>query len=114
MEDKMSKFFLAIFFAAIICASCAASIGPHGASIAIGPPLPVVVELSDPYYYHGGYHYYYDNDRWYYSQSRGGPWRDLPRDRYPREIRYKDEKGGKDWKYDKHKRDKKDWKHDKD
>ncbi|MHB8828614.1 MAG: hypothetical protein ACYC6Q_03660 [Syntrophales bacterium] len=48
------------------------------------------MELEDPYYAYGGYHYYYNNDQWYYSRSRGGPWVDLPRDRYPKEVRYKD------------------------
>lgn len=54
------------------------------------PPLPPVVEIgAEPYYYQGGYHYFYDNDRWFYSQSRGGPRAELPRDRYPKEVRYK-------------------------
>ena len=85
----MKKLLLTLIFAAFMCVSCAATVGPHGASIAIGPPLPHTVELVDPYYAYGGYHYYYNNDRWYYSQSRGGPWIDLPRDRYPSEVRFK-------------------------
>lgn len=117
---------LDLIVAVFLCMSCAVSFGPHGASIAIAPPLPLSVELVDPYYVHGGYHYYYHSDRWYYSQSGGGPWIDLPRDRYPREVRYKgksyerdggDERGeggDKDWKYDKGKRNDKGWKHDKD
>ena len=62
-------------------------------------PFPIVVELADPYYVHGGYHYYHNNDQWYYSQSQGGPRVHLPRDRYPKEVRYKG-KGqdkGKGW-----------------
>ena len=97
MEDKMKKLLLTLIFAAFMCVSCAATVGPHGASIAIGPPLPHTVELVDPYYAYGGYHYYYNNDRWYYSQSRGGPWIDLPREHYPREVRFKGKSDERDW-----------------
>jgi len=89
MEDTMKKLSLALLLAALLCAACIMTAGPHGAGIAIAPPLPIVVELNDPYYEHGGYHYYHNNDQWYYSQSRGGPWVNLPRDRYPKEVRYK-------------------------
>ena len=99
----MKKLCFALLSAAFLCAACVMTPGPHGAGIVIAPPLPVVVELADPYYVHGGYHYYHQNDRWYYSQSQGGPWKDLPRDRYPKEVRYKEKKGkghdqGKGWK----------------
>ena len=100
MEDMMKKILFTLFLATLLCAACVMTAGPRGTSIAIAPPLPLVVELTDPYYVHGGFHYYYDNDRWYYSQSQGGPWTDLPRDRYPKEVRHKD-KGydqGKGWK----------------
>jgi len=97
MEDKMKKLFFTIIFAAFMCVSCVAAVGPHGTSVAIVPPLPLIVELGDPYYFHGGYHYYYHSDRWYYSQSKGGPWIDLPRDRYPREVRYKGRSDERDW-----------------
>lgn len=67
--------------------------GP-GVSVGIGiavPALPLVVELgSDPYYRQGGYTYFYDSDRWRYSESRSGPWVDLPRSHYPRETRFRD------------------------
>jgi hypothetical protein len=46
--------------------------------------------------YYNNYHYHYRNDRWYYSNSRSGPWVDLPRDRYPKEVGFKgrgDERG---------------------
>ena len=85
----MKKLSLALLLAALLCAACVMTAGPYGAHIAIAPPLPIVVELNDPYYEHGGYHYYHNNDQWYYSQSRGGPWVNLPRDRYPKEVRYK-------------------------
>lgn len=113
VEDDMKQILLPIIFAALFCVSCAAYIGPHGASVAIAPPLPVTVELVEPYYVYGGYHYYYDNDRWYYSQSRDGRWIDLPRDRYPKEVRYKGKGHDKDWKDDRGRGHDKDWKEDK-
>lgn len=122
----MKKFLVVLVSTAFMCISCAASIGPRGTSITIAPPLPVTVELFDPYYTYGGYYYYYHSDRWYYSGSKSGPWRDLPRDRYPREIRHKGKDHGKDWghergeeaekdkRYDRGQRDDKKWKRDKD
>ncbi len=63
----------------------------HGEAMLLAPPLPPLVVLeTEPYYVQGGYHYHYQNDNWYYSRSRSGPWNNLPRDRYPREVRYKD------------------------
>ncbi len=54
-------------------------------------PLPAVVVLgADPYYYQNGYYYYYQNNNWSYSQSRSGPWRELPRSHWPKEIRHRD------------------------
>jgi hypothetical protein len=95
MEDMMKKLWLTLLLAAFLCTACVLAAGPRGAGVVIAPPLPVVVELADPYYVHGGYHYYHSNDRWYYSQSQGGPWIDLPRDRYPKEVRYKGRGKGK-------------------
>jgi hypothetical protein len=64
--------------------------GVRGRAVVFAPPLPPVVVIDiEPYYYHQGYHYHYDNNRWYYSKSRKGPWKDLPRDRYPKETRFK-------------------------
>lgn len=96
----MKKLWIAVLLSAFVSAGCVLTAGPHGASLAIAPPLPVVVELTDPYYYQGDYHYYHNNERWYYSRSRGGPWVELPRDRYPREVRYKGRGGdqGRGWK----------------
>ena len=70
--------------------------GPHGESFAIIPSLPVSVELvdTDPYYYQGGYYYYYHDNSWFYSHSRGGPWSNLPRDHYPRDVRFKNQGNG--------------------
>ena len=99
MEDMMKKLWFTLLLSSLMCASCMIAAGPHGASIGIAPPLPIVVELADPYYFQGGYHYYHNNDQWYYSQQQGGPWVDLPRDRYPKEVRYKgkDQDKGKGW-----------------
>ncbi len=71
--------------------------GRHGRPTLLVPPLPPVVMLeSEPYYVQGSYHYHYQNDRWYYADSRSGPWSALPRDRYPREVRYSDGGRGRD------------------
>ena len=73
-------------------AGCFVVPGPRGGGVAVVPLLPPIVVLgSEPYYEHSGYHYYYREDgNWSYSQSRGGPWVTLPRDHYPREVRFKD------------------------
>jgi hypothetical protein len=78
---------------ALACVSCVAALGPHGTSVAIAPPLPAVVALVDPFYVHGGYRYYYHQERWYFAAPKGGGWIDLPRDRYPREVRFKKGQG---------------------
>lgn len=64
----------------------------------VAPALPVIVELDVvPYYYSGYYYHYHPRDhRWSYSPSRTGPWKVLPPDRYPKEIRYKDRDRGRD------------------
>lgn len=65
--------------------------GPRGGSLALVPLLPPIVVLGpEPYYDHGGYHYYYRDGGWSYSHTSGGPWGALPRDHYPREVRFKD------------------------
>ena len=80
---------------ALVLSACAVTPTGYGLEISVAPPLPVVLELgSEPYYVQGGYHYYYDNNRWRYSNSRSGPWTDLPQDRYPRETRYRGQGGG--------------------
>lgn len=86
----MKKLWFTLILAVFLFAACVMTAGPHGASVAIAPPLPVVVELTDtPYYFHSGFHYYFDNDRWYYSRNQGGTWIDLPRKHYPKEVRYR-------------------------
>lgn len=87
----MHRTLYAALLAALLPTAC--YVVPAGPDYVVAPALPVVVELGvEPYYYHSGFHYYYhDHDhRWSYSRARTGPWKALPRDRYPREIRYKD------------------------
>ncbi len=68
---------------------------PPDGTLMVAPPLPAIVWLdTGPYYYSEGYTYYYHNSSWNYSNHRGGPWRELPRDRYPREVRHRDRDGG--------------------
>lgn len=58
--------------------------------VVVAPALPVIVELDvEPYYYQHGYYYYYDSNHWRYSNSRSGPWAELPRSHYPKETKYK-------------------------
>ena len=82
----------------LILAGCLIVPGPRGGGVVLAPPLPPIVVLdAEPYYVHEGYYYYYRDNGWYYSRSRGGPWVDLPRDRYPREVRFRnggDGRGG--------------------
>jgi hypothetical protein len=87
---KMSNKSYATLMLAFLLSACVVAPARHGQGIVVAPALPMVVDLSvEPYYVHGGFYYYYDNHHWNYSNSRTGPWRELPRDRYPREIRYK-------------------------
>ncbi|HYP69134.1 MAG TPA: hypothetical protein VEP67_12905 [Thiobacillaceae bacterium] len=94
--------------AAFLLTACVVAPGRHGSELVVAPALPVVVELGvEPYYIQGGYYYYYHNDRWSYSNARNGPWMDLPRDRYPREVRFRDRGDGRDRDrgHDRHDRD---------
>jgi hypothetical protein len=76
---------------ALLLAACMVAPADYPSGMVVAPAMPLVVELgAEPYYYHGGYHYYYHDDRWSYSNSRSGPWIDLPRSHYPRETRRKD------------------------
>ena len=85
----MKRILHAVLLAAFLAAGCAVTTGYRGETVIV-PALPLIVVLeTEPYYYHSGYHYFYQNDRWSYSNSRNGPWMDLPRDRYPKEVRFK-------------------------
>ena len=87
----MRKIFLAVLLAAVLLSSCVVVPGHRGHSAVVVPALPSIVVLEEePYYHHSGYYYYYRNDGWSYSNSRSGPWVELPRDRYPKEVRFKE------------------------
>lgn len=89
----MHRMLYAALLIALLLPACYV-VPAQGPDYVVAPALPVVVELGvEPYYYHGGYYYYYHDHGWSYSHARTGPWRALPRDRYPREIRFKDHDG---------------------
>jgi hypothetical protein len=95
----MLRMLIAALLAALLLSACIVVPADHGPpGMVVAPALPAIVELGpDPYYYQRGYYYYYDNNRWRYSNSRSGPWADLPRSHYPKETRYKghgDGRGG--------------------
>lgn len=82
----MKRIVIVTLLAASLLTACVV-MPRHGV---VAPYLPPVVVLDvEPYYYYDGFHYHYNRDRWYYSSSRGGPWYDLPRDHYPKELRFK-------------------------
>ena len=89
-----------IVLVALLVPSTVMSMGRRGPRVGVVvtvPILPPIVELdAEPYYYQNGYHYHYDHDRWYYARSRNGPWDELPRDHYPKEVRYKNRDGRHD------------------
>jgi hypothetical protein len=88
--ERMKKISLAVLLGAFLFVGCVVGPGRHGSGVVVVPALPSIVVLEEePYYYQNGYHYHYQNDRWSYSESRSGPWMELPRDRYPKEVRFK-------------------------
>jgi len=90
----MHRMLYVALLATLLLPGCVVAPADRGSAWVVAPALPVVVELGvEPYYYHDGFYYYYNNQRWSYSHEKTGPWRELPRDRYPREIRYKDRDG---------------------
>jgi hypothetical protein len=90
----MKSLILVALFAACTLAACVVSSGPPGYGEVTVSPLPAVIDLgTDPYYYQNGYYYYYQNNNWRYSNSRSGPWTDLPRSHWPKEVRHR---GGDD------------------
>jgi len=85
----MYKMLIVVPFAALMLSGCVVA-PSHSRAVIVAPALPIVVELGvEPYYYQSGYYYYYHNNYWRYSNSRSGPWTDLPRSHYPRETRFK-------------------------
>jgi hypothetical protein len=88
-EERMKRIWLGVLLAAFLLAACAVRTGYRGEAVIV-PALPSIVVLEEePYFHHSGYHYHYQNNVWFYSNSRSGPWRELPRDRYPKEVRFK-------------------------
>ena len=91
----MKKFMLAaLVMATLLCACVVVPEGRRGYHGPEGgeavPYLPSTVILdADPYYNYNGFYYHYDRGNWFYSRSRRGPWADLPRDHYPRELRFR-------------------------
>jgi hypothetical protein len=85
---KRMKGILAVaFLASSLITGCVVAPEPdYGVDVA--PPLPDVVVLDHgPYYHYRDYHYRYENDRWHYARERNGPWRELPRSHWPKEVR---------------------------
>jgi hypothetical protein len=94
---NLLRLVLVSIFTAFMLTACIVPPGPGGYGVEVAPPLPPVVELGvDPYYYQNGYYYFYQNDSWHYSNARNGPWRELPRSHWPKEIRHRNinERGG--------------------
>ncbi len=86
----MKRILLGVLLGVFLFVGCVVAPGRRGSGIVVVPALPSIVVLEEePYYYHGGYHYHYQNDRWSYSDTRSGPWMELPRDRYPKEVKFK-------------------------
>lgn len=93
----MKKLVFAMLIAAFILAGCVMVRGPRGRGVVMVPALPAIVVLgADPYYYQSGFYYYYHNGVWFYSNARRGPWAELPRDRWPREVRHEDRGRGRE------------------
>ncbi|NMG29826.1 hypothetical protein [Aromatoleum evansii] len=87
--------------AALLLSACV--VAPPRGAVVVAPALPAIVEFDvEPYYYHRGYYYYYENSRWRYASSRSGPWVELPRSHYPREIRFKARR--EEWRGDRYER----------
>lgn len=92
---KMKIAMIAVGLTVMMLTGCLMVPYPSDGTVMMAPPLPSVVWLdTGPYYYNGGYTYYYQNRIWHYSNHRDGPWRDLPRERYPQEVRHRDGDGG--------------------
>jgi hypothetical protein len=86
----MKSLILVALFAAFTLTACVVSPGPQGYDGVTVSPLPAIVVLdADSYYHQGGYYYYYQNNNWRYSTSRNGPWMQLPRSHWPKEIKYR-------------------------
>jgi hypothetical protein len=91
----MKKMLMIVPLTALLLSACIVA-PPQPPRVVMAPALPVIVELhAEPYYYQHGYYYYYDNNYWRYSDSRSGPWTDLPRSHYPKETKFKGQGKGR-------------------
>jgi hypothetical protein len=90
----MQRILIAILVGISLLTACVmVPTGRHGGFAAV-PILPPVVVLDvEPYYFQSGFYYHYTDNAWLYSRSRSGPWSDLPRSHYPKEVRFRDRKG---------------------
>lgn len=108
----MKIFFVVVLLVLLPLTACVITPGPPGSGGITVTPLPAVIELGDdPYYYQNGYYYFFNNNEWRYSQSRNGPWSDLPRSYWPKEIRHKkrDRDGDRQRDYDRDRQRDSDW-----
>ncbi|MBU4318010.1 MAG: hypothetical protein KKF30_12160 [Proteobacteria bacterium] len=96
---KMLISTIVMVFSLMACTVMAMGVRGPGVDVVVSiPVLPFIVVMEqEPYYYYQGYHYHYANDRWYYSKSKKGTRKDLPRSHYAKEVKYKTDH----WKYDK-------------
>lgn len=102
----MNKMLIVASLTALLLNACVVTPAGRGPGMVVAPALPMIVELDvEPYYYQHGYYYYYDNNNWRYSNSRSGPWADLPRSHYPKETRLKVRDGGRGQDHDHEHRD---------
>jgi len=111
----MNKTVFVALISAFLLSGCAIGFGgPHRHSLVIVPALPETVELdADQYYVQNGYYYRYQGNVWVYSSSRQGPWSQLPRNHYPKQIRYRDQGNHGNDNHDNDRRDNDDRDHDK-
>jgi hypothetical protein len=102
----MSRMLIVASLTALVLSACVVEPVGRGPGMVVAPALPLIVELGvEPYYYHQGYHYHYYNNSWRYSNSRSGPWADLPRSHYPKETRFKGRADGRGGDRDRDRRD---------
>jgi hypothetical protein len=100
-EETMKRFIPAVLLATFMFAGCVVTPGRGGYGVEVAPALPAVIELdASPYYVHGGFYYFYHDNRWDYARTRNGPWRELPRSHWPREIRHRGEHRDRDYRYE--------------
>jgi hypothetical protein len=85
----MKKTAIVAAITAFLLAGCALGFNRHG-NLVVVPALPTTIEVdADQYYFQNGYYYHHDNNVWVYSQSRQGPWNNLPRSHYPKEVHFR-------------------------